>query len=187
MKKLALLLAIAFVALPSFAQKCEYARNENDPFLKIRKVETKETIIWNWKKRLTFSLARYGDNKFLIANVTLFENALFSSGDKMILLFEDKSTLEFDLFAENGNSVSFGERMNYAGVDYYTYRLMYQLPTTAVLEGKKLAGVRIYNSSSFFEYQVGRTGLELGGAGKDKKLARIERLFSKENLDCINI
>jgi len=183
MKKFLPLLFLVVLSLVIRAQDCKYLVKEVDKFTKAEKLETIPVVVFNYMKRLDFRFVKLDTEKYLFANVTFpAVDLVFSSGDYMILLFNDESTYTLKLHSERGKTISAGKISG----GFSSFGLFYELSHIDIekLRGKQLSAVRFYANSQYFEFEVAKTAMQFGGAGKAKKEDALKNFFIKD-IDCI--
>ena len=198
MKKSLLILSFLPTILFAQEQDCLYALNENDKFLKIEKKELSYVKFFEYWEAVSFSLGRYGENKYLILSLNQtsrrYISKMYCEGDKLFLLDDEENVLEFSLASESGKKCSYGESYDtgVGGINGVIYKLYFPLSEEDLIdiENFNVKSIRMYNSSNtYYELDRAERGLHFGGISRKRLpefISNVETMFSPERLRCIN-
>tara|TARA_B100001093_G_scaffold496675_1_gene542675 strand:- start:263 stop:970 length:708 start_codon:yes stop_codon:yes gene_type:complete len=171
---------------------CVYSINEYDKFLKINKKQTEDVVIYNWWTLISFALANFDNQKYLILNLNKSSDlTMYCKDNKLYLLSENDESIELSLSSEAGKDCSYGTTSEITGMSLTSYKLFFPLSESKIEELKDfhLKAIRIYNSNGTYnEHNVAKKGLHMGGVSKKKlalKLELIKNMFSEKSFSCI--
>lgn len=196
MKKSVFILFFLPTILFAQEQDCIYALNENDKFLKIEKKELSYVKFYEWWESASFSLAKYGENRYLILSLNQttkgYISEMYCEGDKLFLLDEEENVLEFSLASESGKKCSYGEKYSVSGINGVIYKLYFSLSEKDLndIENFNVKSFRMYNSSdTYYEIDRAERGLHFGGISRKRLpefISNVETMFSPDRIRCIN-